>query len=121
MRTREIPREEWAEFLESFNRRHPGWLMSVEGPERFGTADLSFHSLTADLTRRAEPTLFLSTGATPEEFDVQEIPAASRLLLRETDGGIEEGLEIESAAGSKTLFRFRSAVPSETAEGVLVG
>jgi len=30
MSTREIPREEWPEFLESFSRVHEGWLSTVE-------------------------------------------------------------------------------------------
>ena len=30
MSTREIPREEWPEFLKSFSRVHEGWLSTVE-------------------------------------------------------------------------------------------
>ena len=44
MNQREIPRKDWAEFLESFGRRHRSWLATVEewpreAPERTHAVD----------------------------------------------------------------------------------
>ena len=47
------------------------------------------------------------------------ITAPKRVMLEETEGGAHEALKVETADGTATLLRFRSAVLPEIVDGVL--
>ncbi|OLE50804.1 MAG: hypothetical protein AUG51_26320 [Acidobacteria bacterium 13_1_20CM_3_53_8] len=56
---REIPREEWAEFLDIFSRQHEGWLVTVEVlSEEIGAQveaeGKPLEGITAELARHAQ-------------------------------------------------------------------
>jgi hypothetical protein len=46
------------------------------------------------------------------------IAAPKRVLLKETETGATEALEIESSDGETTLLRFRSVIPPELVDGI---
>jgi hypothetical protein len=120
MATREIPQEEWIDFLDGFSRRHERWLATVQVLGDLGAqteADsLPFEGVTADRHAPHAITVLLQDSSGGEV--AHSVPSPSRLLVEEREGS-ERALEIESKEGEKTIMSFRSAVPPEEVNGIL--
>jgi hypothetical protein len=124
MSTREIPRDEWVAFFDSFSRQHEGWLASVEvfGLE-FGAQEeaheLPLRGIIADLKGGDDDTISIIAGDRPEDHVTHTVVAPKRVRLEETAEGGHRALEIVAASGVTTLLRFRSAVLPEMVDGVV--
>ena len=120
MRTQEIPRQEWKSFFDSFSRQHEGWLATLEVLVSDVGAQEEAHELplegvsVASNTNQTE-TIAINMGRTLEDHISHTIVKPTHVWLEQTD------LEIESADHAKTLLRFRSAVPTELVDGVVLG
>lgn len=114
--TREIARDEWSSFCDLFSRRHERWLATVEvfaaeiGAQVEGRS-LVFEGISADL-KGGENSIAVTLGETAEAHVTHVIsePTHLRLERSDTDRGISETLQIESADGTTTLVRFLPAV-----------
>lgn len=62
----------------------------------------------------------ISLGKTPEDHVSHTIVEPAHVWLEQTTDGANAALEIESANEVKALLRFRSAVPSEMVDGVVL-
>ena len=126
MRTQEIPRQEWKSFFDSFSRQHEGWLATLEVLVSDVGAQEEAHELplegvsVASNTNQTE-TIAISMGRTLEDHISHTIVKPTHVWLEQTDQGADAALEIESADDAKTLLRFRSPVPSELVDGVVLG
>jgi hypothetical protein len=124
MGTQEIPRDEWKTFFDSFSRQHEGWLATLEvlgseiGAQR-EARDLPLEGISA-ISKDAAETIAISLGRTPEDHITHTITEATRVWLEQTPQGANAVLEIESADDGKTLLRFRSALPAEMVDGVVL-
>jgi len=130
MATQEIPSERWRAFLDGFSRQHEGWLVSLEV---FGADigaqeeahELPLEGITTELKNNeqgSEPErIAISLGNTPEDHLTHSITGPTHIWLEQTQAGANAALEIESADETKTLLRFRSALPSEMVDGVVLG
>jgi hypothetical protein len=121
---REIPHDEWIEFLDSFSRQHEGWLVTVElfGADigaQVEARELPLEGVTADLTGGGEDTISIALGKSAEEHVTHIITAPERVRLEQTTEGANAALQIESAGGVTTLLRFRSAVLPEMVDGIV--
>src|SRR3954468_23751898 len=100
-RTREIERAGWSVFLNGFSRQHEGWLVTVEqvsmpsGPAAVEARELPLESVSAD----PDGTISVSVGGTPERHLTHIVPRAARLLVEETDEGVDRGLRIDRNYG----------------------
>jgi len=127
MPTQEIPRDEWAKFLEGYSRQHEGWLATLEifGPEigaQQEALDLPLEGITAASKDGNPSTVSISIvlGRNPDDHVTHTITDPTRLWLEQTSQGANAALEIESAGEVKTLLRFRSALPAEMVDGVVL-
>lgn len=112
---------EWISFLDGFSRQHEGWLATVEVATAGGT-------LTEVVNRRlrgvsidhadGHQRAYVEMGDTPDEALTHTVESPMRIRFRRTQAGAHEGLEIESADGSRTIVRFRSAMLPETLDGI---
>jgi hypothetical protein len=123
MSTQEIARDEWATFFDSFSHRHQGWLVTVEVfsseiGAQVEARELPLQGITAELKRDGEDMISIIVGDTPQQHVTNTIAGPTRVILKRTDEGADEAIEIESAART-TLVRFRSAVPTEMVDGIL--
>jgi hypothetical protein len=124
MATKEIPRDEWNKFLDTFSRQHEGWLATLEV---FGADigaqeqahDLPLEGITATSTDDDSPSIAINLGKAAEDHVTHTISNPTRLWLQQTSAGANEALEIESAGKVKTLLRFRSALPADMVDGVV--
>jgi hypothetical protein len=122
MSTKEIPRDEWADFFDGFSLRHQGWLVTVEvfGSDigaQVEARELPLQGITAELKPGGEDMISIIVGDVPEEHVTHRIVAPTQVLLKRTEEGADEAVEIESADRT-ALVRFRSAVPPELVDGI---
>jgi len=125
MATREIPRENWNSFFDTFSRQHEGWLATLEVLGRDFGAQEEAHELPLEGvsissgTNEAE-TIAISIGKTPENHISHTVLKPTHVWIEQTQDGADAALEIESEDESKTLLRFRSSVPPELVDGVVL-
>jgi hypothetical protein len=124
MATQEIPRDEWKIFLNTFSRQHEGWLATLEvlatdiGAQQ-EAHDLPLEGITATSKDDKSQAITINLGKTPDDHVTHTITEPTRVWLEQTPQGANSALEIESA-DVKTLLRFRSALPPEMVDGVVL-
>jgi hypothetical protein len=125
MPTQEIPRDQWKTFLDTFSRQHEGWLATLEvlgtdiGAQQ-EARDLPLEGITATSRDGAPETIAISLGKTAEDHVTHTITEPTRIWLEQTSLGANAALEIESADDLKTILRFRSALPADMVDGVVL-
>src|ERR1041385_553640 len=70
MKTKEIPKNEWPEFFDSFSRKYEGWLVNVEilGPEIGAQVEMqetALEGITDEWDEVEGNTIMIMTGAQP--------------------------------------------------------
>lgn len=123
MPTREIPRDEWVAFFDSFSRQHEGWLSTVEvlGAEvgaQVESRDQPLVGIIAELKDQDAITIFI--GDKSADHLAHTIQSPTHVSLKETDEGAHEALHIESNKGATTLLRFRFPVLPQSLDGVVL-
>ncbi len=124
MPVREIPRGDWVTFLESFSRLHDGWLITIDVPgapdERLQERESALKSITADLGNQGKDSISILTRNIPRDEVSHIIDAPLHVRLLEMETGAHEGLQIESKNGQTTIVRFRSPMPPELVDGIVL-
>jgi putative phosphoribosyl transferase len=118
----EIPPEDWIGFFDSFSRQHEGWLASIEitlGKEkRTALRDRPLDGISCDhLSVRDE--IYLSFEGGAGEHLTHPVRNPMKVVFRRDLEGAHEGIDINSADGSLTSVRFRSAAKPETLDGLV--
>jgi hypothetical protein len=124
MPTREIPRDEWTTFLDTFSRQHEGWLSTVEiwgtdigAQEEARNLPLEGISVSRD---SVPETIAISLGNDAKDHVTHTVTNPTHIWLEQTSEGANAALEIESEDEVKTLLRFRSALPADMVDGVVL-
>jgi hypothetical protein len=120
---REIPRDEWAGFLDSFSRQHEGWLVTVEvlGTEIGAQVEAEgkpLEGITADLKAGGEDVITIILGGGPRGRVTHNVTQPAHVRIEQTEGGADMTLQIESGGGVTTLVRLRSAMLPEMVDGI---
>jgi hypothetical protein len=123
MKTQEIQKKEWTEFLDSFSRKHEGWLVRMEifGPEigaQVEERELALKGITHEWNEKEGDTITIMTGAKPNDHITHSIAGPTQVSLEKTDEGADAALAIKSGDGITTLLRFRSAILPEMVDAV---
>ncbi|MGH9874786.1 MAG: DUF5335 family protein [Pyrinomonadaceae bacterium] len=113
METREIPRNEWTSFFDTFNQQHQGWLATLEvfGPEvgaQEEAHDLPLEGVTLASDGSELEAIAISLGTTPEDHLSHTVVSPSHVWFEQNAQIANGALEIEAADDTKTLVRFRS-------------
>ena len=124
MKTREIPRTEWAAFFDSFSRRHEagGSRLKIFGPEigdQIEERELALEGVTAELADAGDK-IEIMIGAKPDDHITHTITAPNQVSLEQTDEGADVVLAIKAADGTMTLLRFRSAILPEMVDALAI-
>lgn len=125
MTTKEIPREEWNTFFDVFTRQHEGWLATLEifGPDvgaQHEASDLPLEGVSLASGDGEPAAIAINLGKSPEDHITHTVTESQHVWLEQTPEGANAALEIESANQTKTLLRFRSALPPEMVDGVVL-
>ena len=122
MATRDVPRDQWPDFLEGFSRRHRAWLTTVDQSAnviRGGSAEAPLGAVTATHQGRdvsAIEIAFTGDGHIPLRVEHPRI-----LRVSQAGDGAETGLEIVDDQGVSTRVGFRVAVRPEMLDGMAPG
>jgi len=125
MQTQEIPRREWRGFFDSFSRQHEGWLATLEvlsadvGAQEEGR-ELPLAGVSLSSGGDETESISIDLGTKPDEHISHAINEPTAVWLEQTEEGANAALEIEVADGTKTLLRFRSPMPAEFVDGVVL-
>ncbi len=127
MERTEIARTSWRPFLEHFSRRHHGWLVTlgvidtevlrrvIEAEAHLVAENAVFEGMELEVRTEGEQ-LSVLLGL-EHALSRHRLPAPRRMFLEAEEGGVEEGLRVDSSDGSTLLMRFRSAAPPEALNG----
>ena len=123
MQTKEIPKNEWSAFFDSFSRKHEGWLVNVEifGPEigaQVEQRQLALEGITDEWDEVEGNTIMIMTDARHDGHITHSITHPTAVSLEQTDQGADAALAIKSQDGTTTLLRFRSVVLPELVDAV---
>ena len=123
MATQEIPRTEWNNFFDGCSRQHEGWLATLEvfAPDvgaQEEAHDLPLEGISIASADENPNSISINLGRTPEDHVTHTINAPEHVWVEQTSRGANAALEIESQNNTKTLLRFRSAVPPEMVDDV---
>jgi hypothetical protein len=121
---REVPREEWVSYLDTFSRQHEGWLVTIEvlGTEigaQLEAQELPLEGITADLKAGGEDVITIILGGGSRGRVTHNVPQPTHVRIEQTESGADMTLQIESGGGVTTLVRFRSAMLPEMVDGVV--
>jgi hypothetical protein len=123
MKTKEIPKNEWTGFFDSFSRKHEGWLVNLEifGPEigsQVEERELALDGITDEWDETEGNTIMIMTGVKPDDHITHSISHPIQVSLEQTDEGADAALAIKSGDGVTTLLRFRSAILPEMVDAI---
>jgi len=123
MQTKEIPKNEWSGFFDTFSRKHEGWLVSVEilGPDigaQVEQRETALEGITDEWDEIKGNTIMIMTGGKPEGHMTHSITFPTAVSLEQTDEGADAALAIKANDGTTTLLRFRSTVLPELVDAV---
>jgi hypothetical protein len=122
MPTREIQRNEWVSFFNSFSSRHRGWLVTVEimDPEigdQTEVRDLPLEGITAELNERGPDQIEILVGNRADRHVSNAVVDPKQVWLKSSDEGADEVLEIKGE-NETVLIRFRSAMLPELVDAL---
>ncbi len=125
MPTQEIPRQDWNNFFDGFSRQHEGWLATLEifAPDvgaQEEAHELPLEGISIASGGNGADAIAISLGKTPEDHVTHTITKPEHVWLEQTSGGANAALEIESENQNKALLRFRSSLPPEMVDGVVM-
>ena len=124
MKTKEIPKSEWPNFLDNFSRKHGGWSVTLE---MFGTElgaqvqerELTLAGIVDEWDEIHGDQIVIMFGEKPDDHITHSIGHPTQVSLEQTDGGADVALAIKSVDGVMALLRFLSPMLPEMAEGVV--
>lgn len=124
MQTRQIPKSEWAAFLDSFSRQHEGWLVKLEifGPEigaQVAETGLSLVGVTDEWDEVSGNTITISAGTAPDSHITHPISHPTDVSVEQTEEGADVALSIKAADGTTALLSFRATTLPETVDAVM--
>ena len=125
MPTQEIPREDWSKFFNVFSRQHEGWLATLEifAPDvgaQEEAHELPLEGISIASGSNEADAVAISLGKSQEDHVTHTITKPEHVWLEQTSAGANAALEIESENQSKALLRFRSTLPPEMVDGVVM-
>lgn len=120
MATQPIPPRFWAPFLQSFSRKHSGWLVRMEiarEPQRpnVHARDIALAGITLEPKPPDGEIGIMLAGAGGLKHWVEHPEV---IELEESEQGADQALAIRSRDGSSTILRFGSAALPERVNGI---
>jgi hypothetical protein len=122
MPTKEISRDRWVDFFDSFSQQHKGWLITIEVldlelGDQVEASSLALEGITAEINESGEDKIIVIAGKEPDSHISHTIAAPRKVWLKQTEEGADEALDIESDTGA-VIVSFRSAVLPELVDSL---
>lgn len=122
MQTVEIQPARWPQALAEFSALHEGWLISVDilAPAIGAQPELHDLPLTGVVAERQKTgdTITISASKSGAGQITHTIHSPTRVWIERTHDGADAAMQIESAEGTTTILRLKTAVRPETVDGM---
>lgn len=120
MKRREIAREEWQRFFESFNGQHEGWLVDVDRFEEFLDESVEMRHRAGALrglqSENGSVALAVDDRSSGH-LQTEAIQNPQRIVLEQSEEDMDTGLEIDGAQ-SCIIMRFQHPMRSDMVDGM---
>jgi len=119
MPTREVARNEWRSFFDTYSQLHEGWLVTMEVSgedvpgEQIESDALPLLGISADTKGSEKNAIEITLGQGPSDELTHIVHDATRVQFMRADGGGFESIRIESADGDQTILTVRPASARE--------
>jgi hypothetical protein len=120
MPAKNIPREQWPEFLDTFSRQHRAWLTTIE-PEMRGVAAARPLRAVEPVRRGGTLAAIEISFAGDSGGDTVRVENPVALRLHQTVEGADRAIEITDDEGFCTRVGFRTTMPSDMLDGMAPG
>jgi hypothetical protein len=120
MRRREIARQEWPAFFESFSGRHGGWLIGLDRFEELLDESLELRHRDGALrgVESADGAVALAVDDRASgHLETESIHNAQRVVLEQSEDEVDTALEIDGAQ-TCLILRFRHPMRGEMVDGL---
>jgi hypothetical protein len=118
--SREIPRQDWRNFLDSFSRQHEGWLATIEVHAPLGrlviAEDRPLEGVCIDGTD-LEGRIDIIVSESSDQHLAHPVEEPAHIRFLQTTSGADAGLEIIAADGTRTVIEFRAPIRPEMLDG----
>jgi hypothetical protein len=123
MRTIEIPARDWSRALDEFSTLHEGWLVSLDVvAPTLGTQpeirELPLVGVTAEFNP-PESIITIAAARRDGGHITHVVRSPRHVRIERTPEGADVALEVQSAAGTAAILRFRVAALPETVDGAV--
>ena len=118
MSTREILRDQWVEFFQSFTDDHNDWLVRIglkgikpkrsltgQVMEKKQARELHLRGISADL-KDNENKVTVTVGVAGDKLLRHEVETVAHVRVIQTEDGNDSGVQIESQNGQMTTVRL---------------
>jgi|SRR5687767_10998636 len=124
MKTREIPKDQWPKFFDTFSMRHEGWITTLEifGSElgaQVQERELTLEGIVDEWDEVEGNQIVIMIGGKPDDHITHTISDPTHVSLEQIEGGADAALEIKSRDGYTALLRFRSPMLPEMVDGLV--
>ena len=121
MKRREIARQHWQEFFDSFNGQHEGWLVGVDRFDEFLDESIGTRhrdgALRGVRSEAGAVQLALDDRASGH-LETESIHDPQRVVLEQSESEVDTALEIDGSQ-SCIILRFSHPMPPEAVDGLL--
>jgi hypothetical protein len=120
MKRREIARQHWQEFFDSFTGQHEGWLVGVDRFDEFldETVERRHHDGALRGVQSNDGTVALALDDRASgHLETEAIRDAQRIVLEQSEDEVDTALEIDGAQ-SCLILRFRAPMRAEMVDGI---
>ena len=120
MKRREIARDEWQQFLDSFSGEHEGWLVGVDRFDEFFDESVETRHLDGALRGLQSDDGGVALAVDDRSsghLETESIRDPQRIVLEQSEDEVDTALEI---AGSQSciILRFVNPMPVEMVDGI---
>lgn len=118
-RTVEVEPAEWSALLNEFTAVHESWLVSLDilSPDIGAQPAFSNLPLVGATFEAVTGTAVVTAGRGTADQISHSIEAPTRIWIERTDAGADVALGVESADGTKTILRLKTAALPDTVDG----
>ena len=120
MKRREIAREKWPEFFESFNGQHGGWLVGIDRFDEFfdESIETRHHDGALRGLQSADGAVALAIDDRQSgHLETESIRDPLRIVLEQSEDDVDTALEIDGAQ-SCLILRFRHPTQADMVDGM---
>lgn len=120
MKRREIARQEWQSFFDSFTGQHQGWLVGIDRFDEFLDETVETRHLDGALRglQSDDGAVALAVdNRSSGHLETESIHDPQRIVLEQSEDEVDTALEIDGAQ-SCIILRFRNPIAPEMVDGI---